>query len=66
MDEDVRKDPLEGFQLDDFDDDTKTLSIRIHRYLLEYPDQKRALMEKVAKILEYGDEIDRVTVTERD
>lgn len=66
MNEDDGKDPLEGFHFDDFDEDTKTLSIRVHKYVLDHPDQKQALIEKVAEILEYGDEIDRVTVTKRD
>lgn len=66
MDESDTNDPLEGFQLDDFDEDTKTLTISVHEFLLKYPDHKQALMEKVAEILQYGDEIDRVTVAKRD
>lgn len=66
MSEEDRKDPLEGFDFDEYDEDTKTLYIRVHKYLLDHPDQKQALIEKVGEILEYGDEIDRVTVTKRD
>lgn len=66
MREDDEQDPLDGFHFDDFDEDTKTISIRVHKYMLAHPDQKQALIEKVVEILEYGDEIDRVTVTKRD
>ncbi|SHI08379.1 hypothetical protein [Marivita hallyeonensis] len=65
MSEDDGKDPLEGFHFDDFDEDTKTLSIRVHKYVLDHPDQKDALLTKVAEILEFGDEIDQVKVTKR-
>lgn len=66
MGEGERNDPLEGFHFDDFDEETKTLTIRVHEYLLKYPEQKQVLMEKVVEILEHGDEIDRVTVMKRD
>jgi len=59
-------DPLEGFHFDDFDQETKTLTIRIHKYILAHPKQKAALIEKLNEVLAYDDKIDRVIVKERE
>lgn len=65
MGQDDGHDPFGGFHFYTFDEVTKTPSIRVHRYLLDHPGQKQALMRKVTEILGYGDEMDRVTVTKR-
>ena len=59
-------DPLEGFHFDDFDPETKTLTLRIHEYILKYPKQRAALFEKIRQIISYDDEIDSVVVKKRE
>lgn len=66
MTEERGPDPLEGFHLDDFDQETKTLSLRIHEYILKHPAQRDALIKKVEQILSYDDNIDKVVISPRD
>ncbi|MGA2843107.1 MAG: hypothetical protein ABSG18_23740 [Steroidobacteraceae bacterium] len=66
MTEQGKPDPLVGFHFDDFDEDTKALTIRIHKKILPHPDQKKALIAKLTEVLAYDGSIDKITVTPRD
>ena len=61
-----KNDPLEGFHFDDFDPETKELTIRIHEYILKNPRQKRELIDKMAEILDYDGSLNSITVDKRD
>jgi hypothetical protein len=66
MGEQAKLDPLEGFHFDDFDEETKTLTVRIHKMILAHPKQKEALLAKLAEVLAFGDSIDKIVVATRD
>lgn len=66
MTEERKSDPLEGFHFDDFDQETKTLRVMIHRFILANPRQKEALLARLTEVLAYDDAIDRIDVAPRD
>jgi hypothetical protein len=51
---DQQKDPLEGFQITDYDPNTEFVTIQIHRSIFANPRQREAIAKKALEIIEGG------------
>ncbi len=49
-----KPDPLEGFQITDYDDKAQKVTIELHPYLLRNPKSREALFKKITEIIEDG------------
>ena len=58
-------DPLEGFEVSDYDPATGRLTIKIHRTILNDPRSRDALAQKMVEILERWPGVDAVDVVPR-
>jgi hypothetical protein len=62
---DEPKDPLEGFQITEYDRNTEFVTIEIHRSILASDRQRKAITEKVVEIIEGGPNVKGVHVEPR-
>ena len=58
-------DPLEGFQITDYDPKTQKVTIEIHPSLLQHPKSQQAMFEKCRQIMEGGPSVSSVEVKPR-
>ena len=58
-------DPLEGFQITDYDADTEFVTIEIHRSLLQNERQREAVMRKATETIEGGPNVRGVHIEPR-
>jgi hypothetical protein len=59
------KEPLEGFHFDNFDTETKALTIKIHEYILARPEKRQALLKRLEEVLAFDDAIQTIHVEPR-
>ncbi|MBL4645270.1 MAG: hypothetical protein JKY99_02295 [Rhizobiales bacterium] len=45
--------PLEGFQITNYDEKNRVVTIQIHRRILRDPNQQTAILKKAMEILEF-------------
>lgn len=62
---DPKRDPIEGFQITDYDPVTKKLTISIHSAILQRQDQEGALSVKAIEIIEGGPGVDAIEFVPR-
>ena len=62
---DQQKDPLEGFQMTDYDPNTEFVTIEIHRSILANPRQGEAVAKKAVEIIEGGPGVKGVHIEPR-
>lgn len=62
---DKGKDPLEGFQITDYDPKTEFVTIEIHRSILSNPGQQEAIAKKAVEIINGGPSVKGVHIEPR-
>jgi hypothetical protein len=62
---DQQNDPLEGFQITDYDPNTEFVTIQIHRSILANPRQRAAIAKKALEIIEGGPSVKGVHIEPR-
>lgn len=65
MSEEQTTDPLEGFDIQDYDPDTEFVTIQIHRKILERPASQEALAKKCEAIIKDGPNVSGVRIVPR-
>lgn len=65
-DKDQKKEPLEGFQITGYEEQSEEVEISLHRLILQNPGQTQALMNKAVEIMTSGPSVKRVTFVLRD
>jgi hypothetical protein len=58
-------DSLEGFNIIDYDEKTKTVTIELHPALLTNPKSQQAMVEKCIEMMTSGPNVDAVTIVPR-
>ncbi len=58
-------DPLEGFQITGYDESTQTVTIQIHRSLLDNTRSQQALIGKCIEIINRGPNVNTVSIEPR-
>lgn len=66
MVDELIKDPLEGFQITDYDEEKQTVTITIHRLILRDPKQQQAAAQKCIEIIQHGPNVAKVHVDPRE
>lgn len=65
MAKEIKKDPIEGFQITDYNEKDQSLTIELHPYLFKTERQRNAVFKKFREIIEHGPGISKVTATPR-
>jgi len=58
-----RVEPLEGFDIQNYDRATETVTVQIHKSMLDKPDQRDALFLQLTKA--FGESVSRVDINPR-
>jgi len=66
MNNEKSSEPLEGFQITDYDPETKYVTIKIHPIILSSPSQVEALAKKCKEIITSGPNVEGVHVEPRE
>lgn len=65
MNDEPKKEPLEGFQITDYDPKTEFVTIEIHRSILGNDHQRNAVIKKAVEIIEGGPNVKGIHIEPR-
>ena len=65
MNDESKKDPLEGFQITDYDPNREFVTIEIHRSILANARQREAVAKRAVEIIEGGPSVKGVHIEPR-